>query len=159
LCNLYKGDARMALASIAPLIANAMRYNRATDPDPVEWTYFIISLLCQGKLSEATRRAHQFPFLHHRELERCRLIVDILNGSNAGVSGQQDEEAETRSRPSVHQLPMRDLRIWINELCTMLKACHQAELAANLQNLVVRGTRRAKAALHDPSARRIRRLT
>jgi hypothetical protein len=159
LCNLYKGDARMALASIAPLITNVMQYNRATDPDPVEWTYFIISLLCQGKLSEATRRAHQFPFVHHGELERCRLIVDVLNGSNTGVSEQQDEEGEARFRSSVHQLPTRGLRIWINELCTMLKACHQAELAANLQNLVVRDTTRAKVASYDPSARLVRRLT
>jgi hypothetical protein len=158
LCNLYKGDARLALESIAPLITNAMQYNGAIDADPIEWTYFIISLLCEGKLSEATRRAHQFPFLHHHELERCRFIVDVLNGSLAGVSEQQDGEAETQSRPSVHQLPRRDLRIWINELCTMLKACHQVELAAKLQNLAVRSTTRAVAS-YDPSARRARRLT
>jgi hypothetical protein len=159
LCKLYKGDARMALASIAPLITNAMQHYRATDPDPVEWTYFIISLLCQGKLSEATRRAHQFPFLHHRELERCRLIIDVLNGSNAAISEQPDEEAQTRSRPSVHLLPTLDLRTWTIEVCTMLKACHQADLAANLQNLMVRDTTRANVASYDLSARRVRRLT
>jgi hypothetical protein len=159
LCNLYKGDADAAVTSIASLITTVMQYNRATDPDPVEWTYFIISLLCQGKLSEATRRVHQFPFLHHRELERCRLIVDVLNGSNAGASEQQEEETETRSRPSVHQLPTRDLRTWINEICAMLKACHQPALAANLQNLAVRHTTRTSIASDYPSARQVKKLT
>lgn len=135
LCSLFRGDARRALEWIAQPITRAIETYKAADPDPVEWAYFIISLLCQGNVEEATRRAYQYPFLHHAELERCRTVVDALNSSTYAA---RDLSECATWRPSVHQLPERDMVGWINELCAMLKACRQIGLAEKLHNVVFR---------------------
>src|SRR5215510_12959387 len=54
LCYLYKGNAYLALRWDA-------------EPDPIEWPYLIVALLCCGKLREATARANQFQTLCHPE--------------------------------------------------------------------------------------------
>jgi hypothetical protein len=135
LCNLYRGDARAALQWIAQPITLALDTHKAPDPDPVEWTYFIISLLCQGQVYEATRRVHQFPSLRHEELERCRHVMDILNRSMYSHSKRSDNNTGAPSRPSIHQLPQRTMESWVNELCVMLRACRQGGLAERLQKL------------------------
>jgi hypothetical protein len=138
LCRLYKGDAQTAVARIAEPIANSLEHRRAADPDPVEWAYFIISLLCQGDLEESSRRARQFPRLRHPELDRCRQVIDVLCGSASGLVGRSGEDPHPQWRPSVHQLPERDMARWIDDLCTMLIACRQGALAERLQNTLRR---------------------
>jgi hypothetical protein len=128
LSSLKKGDPRSALRWISQSITYAFETDKAIDPDPVEWAYFIISLLCGGDVEEATRRAHQFPHLRHRELDRCRGVLDALARSTN--PGSQAEE--TKSRPSIHQLPKRDLATWLDELCEMLLVCQQGQLAERL---------------------------
>ena len=138
LCRLYKGDARTAVARIAEPIANSLEHRRAADPDPVEWAYFIISLLCEGDLEESNRRARQFPRLRHPELDRCRQVINVLCGSASGLVGLTGEDPHPQWRPSVHQLPERNLAHWIDELTTMLIACRQGALAERLQNTMCR---------------------
>ena len=136
LCRLYKGDARTAVARIAEPIANSLEHHRAADPDPVEWAYFIISLLCQGDLEESSRRARQFPYLRHPELDRCRQVINVLCGSASGLLEPSGEDPHPQWRPSVHQLPKCNMARWIDELSTMLIACQQGALAERLQNTV-----------------------
>jgi hypothetical protein len=132
LCNLYKGHARQAQEWISQSIGRAIEILKAAEPDAVEWAYFITSLLCQGDIWEARRRAHQFPFLQHQELERCRWVVDALNRSNLLSWEQHHKQTTVTARPSIHQLPQRDMASWVMELCKMLTACGQGALAEQL---------------------------
>jgi hypothetical protein len=129
LCRLYQGDPKAALAWLVPPIKETLLGYGAADPDPVEWAHFIVCLLCLGKLRAATRRARQFPSLHHAELDRARLAVDLLTDT-AGVAG----DPQPPSRASLHQVPSRNLREWIEQLAVMLTACGRASLAASLKD-------------------------
>ncbi|MEO7145553.1 MAG: glycosyltransferase, partial [Bryobacteraceae bacterium] len=48
--SLYKGDASQALSWISEPIQFTLAEYKAVDPDPVEWAYFIRTLLCLGKV-------------------------------------------------------------------------------------------------------------
>jgi hypothetical protein len=140
ICKLYKGGARSATECIVEYMKARVRTQGNKDLDPVEWAYFIRCLLCQGDLREATRRAHQFPFLRHRELDRCRSIIDALNGSTCEViNNGSGEDLGTKWRPSVHDLPERPFSDWVNDLCMMLKACQQGNLAEQISKVVSQG--------------------
>jgi hypothetical protein len=134
LCNLYIGDSRAALKWVAKAINATVTGHRTASPDPVEWAYLIVSILCQGEVAEATRRAHQFPFLDHRELARCRSVIGVLSGANSGSSPLNESGASAGCSFSVHELPERDMITWCKELCKMLRACGQVRLAEQLEN-------------------------
>ncbi|MBV8882463.1 MAG: glycosyltransferase family 1 protein [Chroococcidiopsidaceae cyanobacterium CP_BM_RX_35] len=133
LCNLYGGKAKSAYHLIEYLINYQIQEYGALDPDPVELTYLIISLLCQGKLNEAIIRANQLPSLHHPELDRIRSAISYLQ--NAGDDVPKLYSHSTKSRYSVHRLPNRSFADWIDNLCILLKACEQFSLAERLKNL------------------------
>jgi len=131
LSSLYKGDAKMAMHWILPPIQYTLSEYKADDPDPVEWAYFIICLLCQGKLSAAVRRAKQFPQLRHPELDRVRRVVDALQTRQQIAPPEPDDEPRKR-RYSIHQLPERSFAEWLEQIQVVLVACGQHELAAAL---------------------------
>jgi tetratricopeptide (TPR) repeat protein len=126
LSNLYKGNAERALYWVAQPLNHTLEVYGASEPDPVEWAYFIISLLCQGKLQEAIKRANQFSSLRHTELDRVRVTVNLLDRSSDGIT-QLACPVEYRS--SLHVLPERSFEGWADNLCGLLSACHQSELA------------------------------
>ena len=136
LCNLYKGKPKLALSWIAELIQFTLAEYGAVDPDPVEWAYFIVATICSGKLGEAIKRANQFPWLHHPELNRTRRAVMFLSDRRiASVAGDQQFQ---RQRRSIHQLPERNDREWLMTLCHILTACNQSGLAERLNNYLGR---------------------
>ena len=49
LCCLYKGNPRGAIDILSTHIDWALTGYKDVEPDPVEWAYFIVALLCQGK--------------------------------------------------------------------------------------------------------------
>jgi hypothetical protein len=122
ICSLYKGNPTGALNWIMEPIKNNFGIYGAVDPDPVEWAYFIISLLCQGKLNESIVRAYQFPTLHHPELDRTRWVINYLQNKE---NQQIDLDGLSKRRYSIHQLPQISFEDWINNICRMLKACQQ----------------------------------
>ncbi len=123
LCNLHKGNPKAALFWIAQPIQYALSEYEAIDPDPVEWAYFIICLVCLGKIKEAAKQASQFPWLHHPELDRTRLVLTRL--ATMGNIDQLPHDHEPKRRCSVHQLPNRSYDEWVEQLCIMLKVCGQ----------------------------------
>lgn len=134
ICNLYKGNADEALHWIKEPIHNNLSYYRALDPDPVEWAYFIIALLCQGKLNEAIIRADQFPSLSHPELDRTRWVINYLQNQDNNISIPDSQLSKPRL--TIHQLPQLSFSAWINNLCIMLKSCQQYSLAEILAIMV-----------------------
>ena len=100
---------------------------KATDPDPVEWAYLIIMLLCRGRTKDALERAGHFPWLRHTELDRVRLVLGSITNSAVGVS--VNDGWKRCQRRSIHCLPSRDFLEWTRQLSRMLTACGQTDLA------------------------------
>ncbi|MCI0564382.1 MAG: glycosyltransferase [Nitrososphaera sp.] len=127
LCSLYKGDARMAVRRVLELIRYTLFDYKALDPEPVEWAYYVISLLCLGKLEMASKHASQFPWLQHPELARTRWVIKALK--NRGKAAPVQDVCDLTQRSSIHKLPRRSSLEWMIQLYTMLKACGQWKLA------------------------------
>jgi hypothetical protein len=122
LCALYKGSPKLAVSYLEePLEFILGRYD-ATDPDPVEWAYLIISRLCLGDHAAA------FPWLHHPELHRARWAAGVL----AGVASPRVAGGE-RPRASIHHLPARSFDEWVGDISRMLVACGQEHSARALR--------------------------
>jgi hypothetical protein len=130
LFSLHVGDAKSAYDRIAELIRYVTVEYRAADPDPVEWAYLIVSLLCMGKLNEASQRASQFPALRHVELDHARWAVEALKTGGDAIPLPQGGNGIYRR--SIHQMPRRSLKDWIERLCVVLKACKQPQFSAVL---------------------------
>jgi hypothetical protein len=127
LCALHEGDASRAISWIIEPIQYTLASYRAVDPDPVEWAWFVVCLLCAGRLRAATRRANQFAWLRHPELDRVRSFVGFLSGRPNRLLTQKSDSSNRRS--GIHRLPVRDLREWAAQLFLVLDACHQSRHA------------------------------
>lgn len=131
LCSLYQGHAKAAVRRVLEPIQFTLRGYHAVDPDPVEWAYFIIGLICLGRLRQASARAAQFPDLRHCELDRARAVVSVLSDG-----ARPDGVLESRSvkpRFSIHHLPQRDISDWVAHISRMLRACGKSTLADKLE--------------------------
>ena len=78
ICDLYIGNAQSAFRRLFDLIQYTIGERKAQEPDPVEWAYYIVSLLCLGRFEEANEAAGQFTNLSHLELERARSAVSTV---------------------------------------------------------------------------------
>ena len=134
LCNLYKGDAKAAISLLTEPIQFILGQYKAMDPDPVEWAYLIISLLCLGKLDGALKRAGQFPWLHHPELERARWTANVLK--HGEIKAPLLKDAKAKRRWSIHQMPIREFGDWIEQVRMMLSACGQRDMGETLKKSV-----------------------
>jgi hypothetical protein len=132
LCKLYKGEPEEARSRIFELIQYCISQYRSADPDPVEWAYYIVSLLCLGKLNDATSCASEFPWLRHPELDRVRRVVRLLN--RTVISNPSTFEISSDIRHSVHELPERSETVWREELYKMLLVCGQLSIAEVIAN-------------------------
>jgi len=131
LCNLFNGNANMALSWIEQPIFHVLEEYKAIDPDPVEWSYFIISLLCLGRLNDAFKLAEQFAWLHHPELDRTRWAINVLSQRGVCIPSQKDEGM--KQRWTIHPLPNKSFNEWVRQLCIMLKACGQKTMADTME--------------------------
>jgi hypothetical protein len=129
LCRLYRGDAKSAYTWISEQIQFILAGYKAADPDPVEWAYFIVTLLCLGKLALAVRSARQFAWLDHPELERARWAVRMLHGDLKLVTRMPG----SKHRPSIHRLPNREWSDWRDQVCIMLDAGGQKRFSEILR--------------------------
>jgi hypothetical protein len=132
--NLFQGKPDLALKWISEPIENTLGSYNYLDPDPIEWAYFIIALLCKGDIHEAIIRANQFPSLCHPELDRIRWVVHFLQ--NEHQKHALSDSLLLRPRHSIHQLPQSGFVDWVKKLCLMLTACDQANIAEMLTDLI-----------------------
>ncbi len=133
LCALLQGRPKDAMKWIVkPLVASLAEYN-AVDPDPVEWAYFIVALLCLGQVRQASKRSQEFQWLHHPELDRVRWITSVLR--NRRIRNSAPCVEFTQHRLTIHRLPRRGLAQWTDQLASMLHSCAQTGLAQRLKAL------------------------
>jgi tetratricopeptide (TPR) repeat protein len=135
LCSLHQGNVSEAFHWIIQPIKYTLEEYKAENPDPVEWAYLIITLLCKGRLDEAIQCTNQFPELSHLELDRVRWVISLLK-SRENKDPIPDGNLR-KCRYSVHQLPNRNFNEWIDYLCIILKASKQFYFSKILKNSVV----------------------
>ena len=124
ICNLFNGKPKAAISWLLPIIKETIFENDST-PDPIHWSYLIICLLCLNKRIQAFKRAKQYPFLRHPELDRIRYIIDLLNGIQTAPFSHSNHNINYRS---IHQFPTKDFSQWLESLCEILNACSQNTL-------------------------------
>jgi hypothetical protein len=130
LCWLYQGNFKAALASVREHFpSHRLTSNRWFEPDPTEWAWFILVLLCCGKNREAALRADQFIALNNDELYRVRCLVRILSKQKTEF---MDNTSRTGHRASIHQVPEFTIEEWLENIQRMLKACGQTQAANRL---------------------------
>jgi tetratricopeptide (TPR) repeat protein len=127
LCKLYKGEARSALFLIEELLTFILAVYGAEDPDPVEWAYYLIALLCAGNPKRALICADAYPMLRHPHLDRARRAVMFL--TRTGSDAPFPATSGGRDRVTLHRLPDGGSDAWIQGVCAMLRACKQTEMA------------------------------
>ena len=112
------------------LIAEQLRFIlctfKAKDPDPVEWAYYIVCLLCLGQVQSARRAAERFRSLRHPFLDRIRVVTAHL--AQAPLRGPMGSPRPMRV--SLHGLHDESPSTTVARLATMLTACGQPRLAA-----------------------------
>ncbi len=128
LCDLYAGNASAANAQIFELIQYCLGEYGASTPDPVEWAYYILSLMCTGDVRGASRYAEEFPMLGHPEMDRVRLLFCALNRTG---DCDKFDSSETRN-PSIHQCPEQTDTEWLQALNKTLRTCGQDALAERI---------------------------
>lgn len=140
LCELYAGKASLANAQIFELIQYCLDEYGASAPDPVEWAYYILSLMCTGDVRGASKYAEEFPMLRHPELDRMRRVFCALNRA-----GDCDKWSDFSTRhPSIHQCPQQTDTEWLQSLYKTLRKCGQETLA---EKITVAMTRMQQSAI------------
>ncbi|MGO6709797.1 glycosyltransferase family protein [Rhizobium leguminosarum] len=133
ICALQQGDADRAYGLMVGLVKVTMTEYEALNPDPVEWAYFLLALICRGQFERARRLQDFYPSLSHDEFRRARLVIAQLGGSgDAAVSGRYG-----RDRKSIHQIPDRSDSEWLAWFSDILERCQQPDLANVLRHAPV----------------------
>ncbi|KAB0680349.1 glycosyltransferase family protein [Aureimonas leprariae] len=142
LCALQSGRPDEARERLAGLIEVTTVDYGASDPDPVEWAYYLIALLCDGRFGQARGMRKFYPGLSHPELARVHSAIDWLTG------GEHRSFADGRSsghRKSVHRMPSRSDGRWFAWLAEVLESCGRPGLAARLREFPADTSVRANA--------------
>ncbi|PDS75097.1 glycosyltransferase [Rhizobium sp. L43] len=124
ICALREGDADRAYALLVDLVKVTVIEYGAVDPDPVEWAYFLLALICKGQLERARRLQDFYPSLSHEEFRRARLVIAQLGRSGGVVAGLYGRE-----RKSIHQVSDRSDSEWLAWFANILERCQQPDLA------------------------------
>lgn len=146
-CALHEGNADRAYELLVDLINLTMIDCGAADPDPIEWAYFLLALVCKGQLAQAQRLQDFYPSLSHDELRRARLVL--------AQGGRDDNwpvsKRSGRNRKSIHRLPRRSDPQWPACFADILDRCQQPDLATLFVMLPVKRTTPASLQRLDSS--------
>jgi hypothetical protein len=135
MCALRQGDADRAYELLVDLLRVTMIEYEAADPDPVEWAYFLLTLVCKGQVEEAWMLEDFYPRLSHGELRRAHIVLE-----HAGqVGGHSKPEVPGKDRKSIHLLPRRSDAEWLAWFADVLGRCDQGDLADALRRAQLRG--------------------
>jgi hypothetical protein len=127
ICALRQGRADKADELLTGLIKTTMVDYGAADPDPMEWAYFLLSLICRGQVHRAKTLQNFYPRLSHEALRRVALVLDRLGGRE-----HHPDQKLSGDRTSIHQMPKLSEHDWIIWCAETLERCNQNELADTL---------------------------
>ena len=136
ICNLHKGKAGEALNWIVRPLEVTLADYQAIDADPVEWAYFLLTLLCLGRVDEAIKRGKEFAWMSHPELNRMRFVLRVISEGSKAATLEEDGD---RQRRTMHELPQRSFDEWLQQVFSILRANGRADLA---EKIVAAGSHR-----------------
>lgn len=119
--SLRSGDAALAREWVWDSMVRCMRHG-ANEPDPVEWSIYILTFLCAGRTQSAHKIAGYYSNAGHIELARVRHLLHQLTGIPPASTPD-------RRRFSVHRDQAMSWQAWVEDVARMLRACGQIELA------------------------------
>lgn len=128
ICDLLEGKAQAALDRASDLVGTTTVDYGAADPDPAEWAFVLVSMICLGRLADAERLVGWYPALKGGELGYVRAALDRLAGRPVTAP---DEAPFTRA--SVHALPHLGFSEWLERLANFAAAAGQDEIARALR--------------------------
>jgi hypothetical protein len=123
---LCRGDAATAHRWLSEQLEFILGAYGAVDPDPVEWAYYALTLLCLGRGDDAARAVRDFPWLRHPELDRMRLTISGLTDT------EEVRLSDSKPRHTIHRMPATSQREWLDRIDAILRACGQPQLAERL---------------------------
>ncbi len=141
ICALRQGDADRAYDLLVNMIKVTMIDYGAADPDPVEWAYFLLALICRGHLEQARRLQDFYPCLSHDELRRARLVLDQPGRRDDRIAASQHGS----DRKSIHQIPNRSDHEWVAWFADIVERCQQPDLASVLRHVPFEGSGTAES--------------
>ena len=130
-CELQLGNAAEALSRVTRPLEFSLGAYDARDPDPVEWSLYILCLLCLGRRSEAARNAGTFDHVDHLALRRIRWLTAFLS-RDAKVPESIPGDVLDADRPTIHRLRPLSTRQWIARTASALTANGRSEWAQAL---------------------------
>lgn len=144
ICAWLEGDPVRAHELLVDLVEITITEYGAADPDPVEWAYFLLALVCKGHFEQARKLQDFYPRLFHEELTRAKIVLGQLHseGDNAEPSKNR------RTRKTIHPVPKRNDTEWFAWYADILERCGQPDLAAAIRRFPVAETFRNVAPLH-----------
>lgn len=119
--SMRRGDAELARKWVWDSMIRCFRLG-AAGPDPVEWSIYILALLCAGRVRSAIRSAGRYERLTHIELGRARHLIHRLTGTPSPI-------APDRVRASIHRDRSLSWDEWVEDVARMLESCGQVEMA------------------------------
>jgi hypothetical protein len=122
---LMSGRAQDAAQHARYLYNFAKQADQAPEPDPYEWSGWVLVNLCQGNLAQARGALESFPDLRHVELRRAACLIARLAGEASSVP----QAARADDRPSVTVFHRPSLNAWLKDVESMLRACGQMRFA------------------------------
>jgi hypothetical protein len=125
ICALQQGETDRAYTLLVDLVSVTVVDYQAAEPDPVEWAYFLLALVCKGQSGQALQLRDLYPRLAHDELRRARLVLELLGGNGAQASAFDTG----KPRRSIHRIPDRSDNQWLAWFATVLEHCQQPECA------------------------------
>lgn len=125
---LRSGNASLAREWVWNAIIRVTHYRGCNRPDPVEWSVFILTMLCAGDTKRAVAAARQYTLYTHDELSRVRRLVHELSATHPA-------QGPNRRRLSIHRDRALSWSAWLEDTRQMLAACGQTDLAERASRL------------------------
>ena len=135
ICALRQGDADRAYGLLVNMVKVTMIDYGAADPDPVEWAYCLLAMICRGHLDQARRLQGFYPRLSHDELRHARIVLDQLDRKDDRFTSSR----HCSDRKSIHQIPKRSDPEWLAWFSDILERCQQPDLAKVLRHVAFEG--------------------
>lgn len=132
-CDLFAGLPESACKRLRITLKWCMKQYKCPLPNPDEWAWHIVAVLCRGHDKRARAMAAQFapgrPYvLRHPQYEHARALTAVVCGQSP------PEPAAGRTLPSIHTPAFASREAFFQAAAMMLSACGQPSFAQRVLN-------------------------
>ncbi len=133
-CDLLAGRPDLAQDRLRITLKWCMKQYKCHAPNPVEWGWYIVTMLCHGKRVKAAHMADQFgpgkaTELKHKDYAYARILVRVLAGEPV-----PDEPVVNDQIPCIHASVYKTLPAFLDAAAQMLNACKRPSEADTIRH-------------------------